>query len=257
MTRCCLNAVRLVLPAVFLFAGTNSASAAFVTYFGQDLNGSASTRLTSTPLASSAQSGFLSGLTGVGTESFESIPTGNYSGLNLTFPGAGSATLTGPAGSLSIVNLFSGTNGVGRYPTHGNRFLETTSGMTINFTAPIAAFGFKATDVGDFGGKIILTLSGGGTQVINLNNATGGGAEGSVLFFGVIGTSGSTFTSIQFSNTAAGTDFFGFDEMTVGSPQQVVLNTVPAPAGAVLFAVGMAGLGGFRALRRRKSEAVA
>ena len=47
------------------------------------------------------------------------------------------------------------------------------------------------------------------------------GLGGSVLFWGLIDTD-NPFTSLTFGNTAAGTDFFGFDDMTIGSVEQVV-----------------------------------
>lgn len=82
--------------------------------FGEDLNNSGAVPLASTPNSTTASNNFLANLIGVGTETFESQATGASAPLPLTFPGAGTATLTGGSGVVSAVTPGT-TNGVGRY----------------------------------------------------------------------------------------------------------------------------------------------
>lgn len=226
------------------------ASAAPTVYFGETLGGGESTRLNTFTEATAARNDFLSGLIGVGTESFESFSNGTSGPLAINFPGAGTATLSG-AGSVASTAPGE-TNGVGRYASDGDKYWETTDGFTINFDTPIAAFGFMGIDIGDFNGQITLTTIGGLNEVFNVGNslnAPGGG----VLFWGVIDNV-NTFNSISFGNTNAGTDFFAFDQMTIGSLDQVVPPPIPEPE---TYAMMLAGLGliGFMARRRKNGLA--
>lgn len=232
----------LAITGGLLFA--QLASAAPTVYFGETLGGGESTRLNTFTEATAARNDFLSGLIGeVGTESFESFSDGTSGPLAISFPGAGTATLSG-AGSVASTAPGQ-TNGFGRYASDGDKYWETTNGFTINFDTPIAAFGFMGIDIGDFNGQITLTTAGGLDQVFNVGNslnAPGGG----VLFWGVIDDV-NTFSSISFGNTNAGTDFFAFDQMTIGTHAQIV----PEPE---TYAMMLAGLGliGFM-VRRRKN----
>lgn len=220
-----------------------SATAAPLIFFGEDLGQGESVRLAATPNADAARTSFFSNLVGVGTETFESFAAGTNSPINVVFPSAGTATI---GGGGTVQSVPTGTNGFGRYPISGNQFLEASSdALTLTFSAPVAAFGFYGIDIGDFNGQVTLTLAGGGNQVLNVGN-TISGAGGSVLYFGVIETA--TFTSITFGNTNAGTDFFGFDDFSIGSLQQV---QIPEPMSMALFGLGLAGLG--LAVRRRKA----
>lgn len=227
--------------ALLLTVGTaSSGSAAPITFFGEDLGLGEFTRLAATPNADAARASFFSNLVGVGTETFEGFGQGTGAPLAVSFGAAGTATLGG-GGSVNTVPT--GTNGVGRYPISGDKYWESGQNFTITFSDPVAAFGFYGIDIGDFGGQVTLTLAGGGAQVVNVPN-TVNGRGGGVLYFGIIETL--TFTSITFGNTAAGTDFFGFDDFSIGSLEQV---KIPVPAALGLFGIALVGLG--MAMRRR------
>ncbi|MHC4083609.1 MAG: PEP-CTERM sorting domain-containing protein [Planctomycetota bacterium] len=229
---------------VILFVA-GSANASITTYFGEDLSPVHDQRLATFPNATAAETSFLSQLIGVGTESFESFANGTTVPLNLSFPGAGTATLTG-SGTVTTIGAYPATNPWGRYPTDGSNYLDTQStNFTITFSAPVAAFGFYGIDIGDFSGQITITTVNGGNTVYNLPH-TQGANGGSVLYWGIIDTD-NLFTSIQFQNTGSSSDLFGFDEMTIGSLEQVI---IPAP-GAILL--GSIGIGFVGWLRRRRT----
>ncbi len=237
--------------ALGVFAGTQQANA-YQIFFGEDLNNSASTPLASFPNAAAAEAGFLSNLVGVGTEDFEGFATGTGAPLNLSFPGAGTATLSGGNGEVATVTPGT-TNGFGRYGVSGSNYWEVEAGGTnnfsISFSQPIAAFGFFGIDIGDFGGQLRLELSNGGTTILDVPNTSGsfGSTDGSVLFFGAIAENASEqFASVAFLTTTGQGDVFGFDDFTIGSQEQVVM---PEPATLALLGAGLAGIG--LARRRR------
>ena len=69
---------------------------------------------------------------------------------------------------------------------------------------------------------------------------------GSLLFWGFIDTT-TAYTKIAFGNTNAGTDFFGFDDMTIGDRQQI---RVPEPASLALVGLSLLALTATRRRRR-------
>lgn len=248
--------MRLTLTTLFSLAlalASTPMHATPVTFFGEDIN-KAGDPLTATPTKSNAaHNAFFSNLQGTQTQTFESYSAGTQLPLTISFGSAGNATLTDPTGGSAIE---SGNDGYGRFPISGSNYLETGagSGFTLTFSAPIAAFGFYATDVGDYGGSLSLALGGAHPQTVNVGNTvgSGGNTSGSALYFGFYDTT-NPFTSIMFNNTGSGgIDVFGFDDFTIGSVSQVVpvpVTATPEPASFLLIGTGMTALLGFHRFR--------
>ena len=168
----------LVITLVFV-AVTSLATGAYAvpqTFFGEDAGIGENTRQTVHPNADAARASFLSNLSNPGTEDFEGFSDNTGTPLVINFPGAGvTATVQG---SGSVQTLTTGTNGVGRFPISGDNYYEANSTFSVVLSDPVAAFGFYATDIGDFGGQVQLSLLNGTTQIItvpNSINVTGGG----------------------------------------------------------------------------------
>ena len=208
---CFVISLALVTPVLVVYAAATE-------YFGEDLGLGENTRLASWPNATAAEAEFLSHLSGVGTEDFESFTDGATAPLSIDFGATGNATIYG-SGEIEAVP--SGTNGFGRYPTSGDNYWEVDQTFYIEFTQPIAAFGFYGTDIGDFNGQIVVELVNGGNRTYTIPN-TVNGPGGSVLFYGIIEDDPALqFTRVNFGNTAAGTDVFAFDDFTIGTLEQV------------------------------------
>ena len=247
------------LAATALVSTVAAPANAYQVFFGEDLNNSAKAPLAAAPLANAAEQSFLSTLSGIGTETFESFRNGQSGSLSLSFPGAGAATLNGGNGSIAKVNTGK-TNGFGRYGTSGKQFWEVQAGgrgnFTVNFAAPVAAFGFYGIDIGDFGGQLVLELDDTQNTSLTVENTIGrsGSTDGSVLFFGLVAEDASElFSQVIFRTSTGQGDVFAFDDMTVGSLEQVVEPTaVPEPSIIGLLSVGLAGIG-FTSRRFRKT----
>jgi hypothetical protein len=171
----------------------------------------------------------------VGTETFEGFTDGTAAPLGLTFPGAGPATLNG-GGSVDD-DPDTGQNAIS-----GSHWWRTGIGnnFAIDFSSPVAAFGFYGIDIGDIGAQLTLTLVGGGSVSINIPHSIDVGQNGSVIYFGYIDVD-NPWTRAEFTNAGGGGgDDFGFDDMTIGSAQQV--SPVPEPSTLSLLAVGVLGL---------------
>jgi len=131
--------------------------------------------------------------------------------------------------------------------------------LTLDFsnTSTITAAGaqIQANNFGTFTAQI-EALAANGTVLASFteNGNSTSTADNSAIFIGIQATGGDSFDKIRFSiappNQAQ--DFaIGQLNFQVSAP----LSAVPAPAGVVLFAIGLTGLGGFR-LFRRKTAAV-
>jgi hypothetical protein len=222
------------ITLVFLLGAVTGLQASTI-YFGEDLGAGEATRLATHANADAARASFLASLVGVGTETFEGFPTGTAAPLNLVFPGAGTATLTGDG----FINSVPTGASAGRYPISGDKFWEARQEFAIQFSSPVAAFGFYGVDIGDFSGQITMTFTNGTTNTVTMDN-TVNGLGGSVLYWGII-DSAHPFTKIVFGNTSGGNDAFAFDNMTIGSVEQVIPN-VPEPGTLLLLGTGIGAL---------------
>jgi hypothetical protein len=205
--------VRILAVGAFVISLAASSWATPATFFGEDLGaGSGGAR----PNSNAARAQFLSQLSAtVGTEDFEGFATGASTPLAVDF-GYATATLQGGSGEIR-----SGSS-VGRFPISGVKYWnDSSSSLYISFNTPQAAFGFYGTDIGDFDGQITLTLHylSGGSETITVPN-TINAPDSSCLYFGLVAGASEQFTRIDFGNTAAGSDYFGFDDFTIGTIQQ-------------------------------------
>jgi hypothetical protein len=196
----------------------------------------------------------------------------------------GAATLKGADSTLNgltNVGCTEGDNAVcsGRFDTTGDfdpvgqkggAWWDTAVGFTIGFTQAVSAFGFYASDVGDWDGELSLTLMDTTGKTVDIPIRATQAATGNPTSFGRVGTSdpvpngtllffGFTdterqYTSIQFNlkqkDGATTLDYLGFDDFITGPLKTVGPPTgVPEPATLALVA---ASLGALAATRRRR-----
>lgn len=207
--------------------GFSMSSYSAAIFFGEDSNPGSSTAN-----SDNANTMFLSHLTGVGTEDFESFANNTSGPLAVDFGIAGTATLSG---SGNIEN----SGGSGRFATSGTQYWETNEDFVIDFSTAVSAFGFFGTDIGDFAGQITLDFLSGSTTSFTVDN-TINARNGSLLFWGIIDEA-NPFTKITFGNTNR-SDYFGFDDMTIGVASQVIDRNIPEPTTLALLGLGLAGI---------------
>lgn len=234
--------------------GSIAPAQAYSLSFGEDLNflGTGNDRpvLTETPNASAAAASFLSNFDNVHTATFEDLDLGTTGSVSLDFEGAATATLSG-AGEVSDWVQ----NGV--RPISGDQYWLTyarDNGFRIDFDKAVAGFGFYANDIGDVGATVQLELglANGGTTIIDLPHQTTAGQSGSVLYQGILAENeDELFSSIRFIATGGGNDGFGFDNMTVGSFNQLK-ETAETPEPGLMLGFALMGAFGLRSQLKRK-----
>jgi len=221
----------LIVISVFLLFFVSKGFSSTI-YFGEDLNWYNTGVSTN---SDTARTSFFAQLNGVGTEDFESFTYGQTAPLIVDFGAAGTATL----GGVGAINTGSGN---GRKAYSGTAFWETNTGsFVITFSESIAAFGFYGIDFGDFSGQISVNTINGTTHTYDVGHTQSSSADGALLYWGIIDTV-DTFTSISITNTGSSSDWFGFDDFSIGTVEQV--SSAPEPATFLLFGLGILGIAG-------------
>jgi len=187
-----------------------------------------------------ARNSFINNLGSFSTEGFESFGIAQTP-LTLGFQGSAgpsSAILTG----VGNTDFNRGTT----FATTGSKEFIAYGDTTIDFSKPVSAFGFYATDVADLGRGLTVLINGGSGGVYDLLSGSAG-SNGNLLFFGI--ASATPISSITFAG-ASRDDGFGFDDLIVGQSAAAV----PEPATWAMFIGGFGLIGG--AMRRRQRIAV-
>ena len=188
--------------------------------------------LYATPLYYTNESDFQTAASGSGIvlsspESFESgsLPTfGNVSISGVDFLGLINNTDYATAGSISV-----GWRAPVNDPLSGY--------IRFTFSSPINAFGIDIVDLGTEGATTLSVAIGSNSPEILFDGVTG--ARYNQRFGGVIDTI-NPFTSVEFTNTAAG-DAISFDRLQTGTS-----GVIPEPTTMLLFGSGLIGLAGFK-----------
>jgi cysteine-rich repeat protein len=225
-------AAAILVQGLIFFATPLLAFADPVIFFGEDINttlscgaGTDNPDRIATPNSDIAHVAFIENLSGVAVEDFESFVDGANPG-SLSFGSETATVLGGPEIKDVPTETFNGA-----FPISGDKLLfhlGVGSEFDIVFSNPQAAFGFYATDVGDGGAQLILTLTHdvGGPTTIPVPHATtpcplGASTSGSAFYVGIVDLD-NPFTQVTFANTLSQLDGFGFDDMTIAVAEQVL-----------------------------------
>jgi hypothetical protein len=235
-----------------------SAHSTPTTYFGE--NASPSKSVLGDPVA--ARNSFLQQLTDTvqsldfEAPSFVVDTNAGSNGLVLHFNGSSGSKIDATLRGDGIVSkdTSSGRFNTTTPVTPPGQWWDTSAfQFTIEFSTPISAFGFYATDVGDFRGLLSLKLYSNNVHVKTLdisNTFDTSTTNGSLLFFGFVDRS-IKYDKISFVTNyppaSSQVDYFGFDDMVIGDLAQV--KAVPEPASFGLMALGLLAV----AAARRKS----
>lgn len=202
-------------------------------FFGENTAPSPAFTVVGAPVT--ARNGFVAAIALVQSFGFEGPSfTGASAPIVATFTGTGvtpiTATLTGSGSVLNAEND-------GRFnttPAGSQYWAPVESGgsyVTINFSRPVSAFGFYATDVGDVAGQLSVRLTDEDDVVTTRTVAHSiGGVElsGSVLFWGYINTT-KKYKRVELFKTGGPLDGFGFDDFIVADLPQINQLIGPAP----------------------------
>ncbi len=248
-------ATLLALPAMSSLAHPAQALSLYTGYDENPLNE------TVLPIASRVNSTaafnqYLSNLTGVTTESFETTAVGTpindlapmLSGVTSDFIYTTDAAGTISAGATNVVSVQKansaqqvnpGMTNSGTFPTDGKQgiSINSTNFFKIKFGSSLAAFSFWGTDLGDRSNKLTVVLRNLGLEVgrqpIDYLGANAGNS--SVFFFGAIAQNvAEQFDEVQLLSSITGSDAIGIDQLTVGTAAQVTESSTPVPTPALL-----------------------
>lgn len=195
-------------------------------YFGEDLSPypypapNDVPRPASIPNTQRAASAFASRLPGILSETFEGLTTGSKPAA-VVF-GTNAATL---AGNYEIFTVLDPTNTFGGlFPISGTNVLvlkaEQAGFFSLDFSSPQGAFGFYGTDFGEPTGMWLRVIGASGTTNTVSVPITRPQGSGGSFFFGIIERT-NPFVRIEFHPTGTEFDWFGFDNMTIGTPEQI------------------------------------
>lgn len=250
------NLTGVILFSTMALVIPQNVGAAQILFFGENIASNGA--LEGDPVIQ--RDAFLSNLIGVGTEDFESLNAGDRLPLALSFPGStGAITATLTDTGEAVIFDTPGVNTAGRFATSGVKYLNNAApGFILDFSQPIAAFGFYGTDIGDFRGRVTVTTrtENGAEQEFVIPSPLDA-PNNALHFWGIIDTD-NPFTRVTFDIIQIPSDpplpsdrlidFFGIDDLTIGDIGQVV---VPIPAAFPLFGAGL-GFMGFLGWRRKK-----
>lgn len=178
----------------------------------------------------SSKAAFVGALPSFGVEDFEdNVAVPSYNGTGTPTPVAGTdlvflgSSITGSYNSGIVVDNSAGGSG-GRFnttqpiPPSKNYLLVPGGSFTINFSSPIKALGFEATDLGDFTTTpFTVTLTPDSQSFPSIaapllgNDGGTGSNDGRNNFYGFIGTN--TYSSVTLTNNSE--DIYGLDDIIV------------------------------------------
>ena len=237
-----------------------SAQAGPMTFLGND--SLASGVVNASGAAATARAALLASLSNYNVETFESKTAGTAptvgSPLSVLSGGSTLAPVTGTVGTSTVANTNTAGTGAftGRFNTTSAPFTgpigqwwQTNRSFTLTLGTAASAFGFYATDLGDFRGVLDIDVCLGLAACTNYLVSPTSGSNGSLLFFGYTNDL-STFDRLVFkvsqrSGLMQGQfDVIGFDDLVVGNVQATTSH-IPEPAslalvGLALCAVGLA-----------------
>lgn len=213
-------------------------SQAFQVTTGVDLGFSMQQRVAPTPNADAAKNNFLSSLSSFVTETFDDVP--RFSADFRNAPIVSSNTIDSAGYAISGNNFLRVTAAV-----------SSTSASAIDFSTPLKALGFYATNVERDAitsaiPSLEVTLSSGAIRRLGLPSNSYDRA--SVAYFGITAESDSeAFTSIRFRQASSRSEMFGIDDLTIA---RVNDSSTPVPE-PMTIAGSFLGLGLLAALKKK------